>query len=116
MYKGWDEKRPKGVSVTAWPVVNLVGGWKKIHHAGYILWADNWFSGMPSVKACTDVGVGYSGTARSDRTGAWSMKGWSKEQKAQAKALEKGVKKGWVRGDYRARYCVLDGNKVWAIQ
>ena len=44
------------------------------------------------------------------------MKGWSKEQKASGKALEKGQKKGWVRGNYRARYCVMGGQKVWAIQ
>ena len=116
MYEGRDEKRPKGVAATTWPVINLVSGWTKIHEQGYILWADNWFSGLPSVKACVDVGIGYGGTARSDRTGAWSMKGWTKEQKATGKALDKITKKGWVRGNYRARYCVLSGQRVWAIQ
>ena len=116
MYEGRDEKRPKGVTATSWPVLNLVGGWDYIHHRGYILWADNWFSGLPSVKTCLDVGVGYSGTARSDRIGAWSVKGLSAEDKKVRKALEKAQKKAWVRGDYRARSMVMGGHTVWAIQ
>jgi hypothetical protein len=95
MYEGRDEKRPPGVTATSWPVLNLVGGWTGIHNKGYHLWADNWFSGLPSVKTCLDVGVGYSGTARSDRVGAWSLKGMSKEEKAVRRAEEKEEKKKW---------------------
>ena len=116
MYEGRDEKRPKGVTATAWPVVNLVGGYEAVHFHDYILWADNWFSGLPSVKACVDVGVGYCGTARSDRVGAWSTKGMDKEAKEKRKAQEKEEKKKWTRGSYRARWMMMGGKKVWAIQ
>lgn len=44
------------------------------------------------------------------------MRGLCKEQKVQVKTLDTKVKKGWVRGNYKARYCLMDGCKVWAIQ
>jgi hypothetical protein len=67
MYQGKDEERPEGVSATTFPVTVLVGRNTALHNKGYILWADNWFTGLATVKACMDVGVEYVGTARSDR-------------------------------------------------
>jgi hypothetical protein len=67
MYQGKDEQRPVGVSATTFPVTVLIGRNKSLHHKGYILWADNWFSSVHTVLACMDVGVDYVGTVRADR-------------------------------------------------
>ena len=102
MYQGRDEKRPPGVAATTWPTLKLLGDYKAVHRNGYILWADNWFSGLAAVKVCRDIGVDYVGTARANRLGG-AFKG------------EEDGKK-WERGKYRAKKAVVQGQEVWAIQ
>ena len=116
MYEGRDEKRPPGVSATTWPTVKMVGRDEALHNRGYILWADNWFSGLPAVRTCIDAGVEYAGTCRQDRLGAYSTKGMTVAEKKTHKEAEKLEKKGWKRGDYRAKETTIAGTQVYAMQ
>ena len=102
MYQGRDEKRPAGVTATTWPTLKLIGGYKALHNKNYILWADNWFSGLPAIQVCVDNGLDYVGTARANRLGG-AFKGAADAKK-------------WDRGKYRAEKAQVGGKDVWAIQ
>ena len=43
--------------------MKLISDCLHIHHRGYILWADNWFSGVVTINAVHTYGVGYVGMA-----------------------------------------------------
>ena len=106
MYQGRDEKRPEGISATAYPVHRLVVQYESLHHKGYFLWADNWFTSLYAARACLSVGVEYTGTVRVDRCG-----------KAFGTATDtKKETKGWDKGTYRGKECVLDGKSFYAFQ
>ena len=116
MYQGRDEKRPKGVTATSWPVVKLVGEDKALHNKGYILWTDNWFTGLPTLRVCLDAGVDFGGTARADRLGtSWTKKTGTPADKA-SKAADKKATGAWTRGQYRAKKTTVNGKDVWAVQ
>ena len=116
MYQGRDEKRPEGVTATSWPIVQLVGHDKTLHNKGHILWTDNWFTGLPSLRVCLRAGVDFAGTARADRLGtSWVQKTGTAADKAQKTADKKETGK-WKRGQYRARKTVIEGKNVWAVQ
>jgi hypothetical protein len=105
MYQGKDELRPIGCAATTYPSTVLIGQSPQLHHKGYILWADNWFTSVATLTVCMDVGVQYVGTARSDRIDrAFGLpskpKGWTVED----------------RGLYRAATSVSLSLPVWVIQ
>jgi hypothetical protein len=104
MYQGRDEKRPDGVCATQWPALFLIGECAKLHHAGYHLWADNWFTGLQTIQSCLQFGVGYTGTAKANRLG----KAWPKAQKKEMVGKD--------RGTYQAKQTTLDTHLVTAIQ
>lgn len=100
MYQGRDEKRPEGITATVFPVYVLVGEYSTVdvHHKGHFLWADNWFSGFPSVRICQRVGVDYVGTVKVNRC-------------ERAFVDTKTVTKNWKKGDYRCVKSVEDDEK-----
>ena len=67
MYRCREEQRPRNVPASAWPIHALLGEYKEVHHAGYHLCADNWFTGVGVVQDVASWGVDYTGTCRKDR-------------------------------------------------
>ena len=74
-----------------------------LHNRGHQLFTDNWFTGIGALKVCTQVGVGFTGTARVDRMG-------------KAFTDTKEVTKKWERGRYRVSKTAMNGVSVWAHQ
>ena len=38
-----------------------------LHHAGYDIWADNWFTGLATIKLVNSYGLEHGGTAKTNR-------------------------------------------------
>ena len=104
MYRGRDEKRPKEITATMWPMTALLGPRKSLHGKGYRIWADNWFTGMGTIGECVKLGMDYVGTSKTNRQGD----AFGKTTAADTK--------GWTRGMYRAHETTINGTKVWATQ
>lgn len=95
MYRGAEEQRPSNVSASAWPIHALLGGYTEIHHAGYHLCADNWFTGVGLIQDVASWGVDYTGTCRKDRVdGAFDDEDVTM---VEIPDKRKGAKKGAVR-------------------
>ena len=105
LYRGRDEKRPPDVPASAFPTWKLIGEYPEIHHRGYHLFADNWFSSLRVVRDLHRVGVGYTGTVRVNRTDNAFLD--TKEWKRKAK-----------RGDYRAKQssCAAGAPSLYCTQ
>jgi hypothetical protein len=88
MYRGKDELRPRGMAATVYPVHRLLQETEYVHHKNYVLWADNWFTGAGTIEAAHSFGVGYCGTAKTNR-----IKNAFVDTKNQTK--------GWARGTHR---------------
>ena len=54
---------------TAHPFKLLLDQTPKLHHNGYLIWADNWFSGLPTIELVNSYGLEYGGTAKTNRLG-----------------------------------------------
>ena len=80
------------MTATSWPVMWLLAKARALHDKGYDLYADNWFTGIPSVRVAMAAGIDYMGTARSDRLGG----AWTKEEKKRDKGVEEGAVQGEV--------------------
>jgi hypothetical protein len=104
MYRGKDEKRPKDITATMWPMTVLLGPLKGCHNAGYIVWADNWFTGIGTVGECVKLGIDYVGTSRTNRQG---------DAFGKTTAIDT---KGWERGTYRAKKATINGVDLYATQ
>jgi hypothetical protein len=104
LYQGRDEKRPVGICATQWPALFLIRNVPFIHHKGYHMWADNWFTRLKTIQSNLGFGVGYTGTAKANRVG----KAWLAVEK-------KGMGKK-DRGEYSAKQTTLEGQTVTAIQ
>lgn len=105
MYRGKDEKRPKDVPATAWPAKHLLQMNPELWNRGMVLWADNWFSGIPIINVCTMYGVGYCGITKTNRI-------------SKAFIDTKTASKGWDRGHLRVRKSVnvAGATPVWCYQ
>ena len=120
LYMGKDEKRPRGVTATEWPTRFLLGGYPEVHQQDYILYADNWFTGLGTVLYAASLGVGYAGTARTNRIKKVNMLLFftcvmtTIYFQAFVKTAE--ATKGWVRGDYRAVKAKVGDVDVYCTQ
>ena len=74
LYGGASEKRPPQWPATVWPIVKLlshvaVSGMPKFHNLGYILFIDNWYNSLLTVKTCDDMGIDVVGTVKTNSKG-----------------------------------------------
>ena len=68
-YQGKAEVRVEDIPATAWPIYNLLSNENKYWNRGYVLFTDNWYTGMPSLKICQDRGIEMVGTIKANRKG-----------------------------------------------
>ena len=68
IYKGKGEVRPEGISATAYPVHALLEP-PRFHHRGHVLFTDNWYTSLQSVKLCGERGIHSVGTIKANRKG-----------------------------------------------
>ena len=68
IYRGKGEVRPEGVSATAYPIHALLEP-PKFHHRGHVLFTDNWYTSLQSVKICGERRIHSVGTIKANRKG-----------------------------------------------
>ena len=57
-----------GISATAYPIHALLEP-PKFHHRGHVLFTDNWYTSLQSVKICGERGIHSVGTIKANRKG-----------------------------------------------
>jgi hypothetical protein len=67
-YRGKSERRPTGVSATAWPVMSLLDH-DIFKFFNYVLATDNWYTSFEILMFCIKMGVHYLGTIQVKRKG-----------------------------------------------
>ncbi len=68
IYRGKGEVRPEGVSATAYPIHALLEP-PKFHHRGHVLFTDNCYTSLQSVKICGERGIHSVDTIKANRKG-----------------------------------------------
>ena len=58
---------PADTTATEYPVLRLVESYPYIHHKGFILWADNWFTSIKLVSRVSRLGIDSGGTCNLNR-------------------------------------------------
>ena len=57
------EVRPEGISATAYPIHALLEP-PKFNHRGHVLFTDNWYTSLQSVKVCGERGIHNQGLSQ----------------------------------------------------
>ena len=67
-YRGKAERRPAGVSASAWPVIQLLSD-AVFKFFNYVLATDNWYTSFEILMFCIKMGIHYLGTIQVKRKG-----------------------------------------------
>ena len=69
-YQGKDERRPPGMSATAYPPIRLLDH-DEYKHMGYKFFSDNWYTQIELCDVFNDWGIDADGTIKTNRAGLY---------------------------------------------